>query len=524
MHFQDPLFSLIKSMSKSEKRHFKVYANRHIRGEQNQYIVLFDVLNNMKAYDKTLAMEAVAMEKRGTKEAKNFSAIKRYLMDVLLTSLSVYKRTQSIEGQLKEQISHIKILLERAIYKEADKLIQKAKKQAEKYQYLHHLDDLLRLEKKNVEHLYPFTTKKYEEKQQAVFNKIAQCQQEIQLLDEVEKLHIEFTAFVSQKGRNLNLIPQHILEPIKNGKITAYLQHKNLHISSVASDIVSLYYMLQHDFKAAFKHLHTVQQSYTTHRYLLQENYAQYLNFCNNYLMKTTYAGEFHALKNSLQFMASLSPQTPNDEEQHFHLYHYYLLAYFTNTADFDMAELNTVARAFAKKEKQIPSIAMPRFLAMFFMLSICYFLLGKYKEAVRWVNKLLNNKDRDVLKKGLIPIMAYRLLIFYESEDWDTIEHLLRQTKRAARKLNMYPKFCQIVFHFFEQQFNITSSKDKKQSCQELHDNLLSLYQQKEEVTAVNSFNITTWAQAQTEERTMAEMIRLGVEDYQDNMLVKKS
>ena len=38
------LFTLIKSLTKSEKRYFAIFSKRHILGSQNKYVLLFDAL------------------------------------------------------------------------------------------------------------------------------------------------------------------------------------------------------------------------------------------------------------------------------------------------------------------------------------------------------------------------------------------------------------------------------------------------------------------------------------------------
>ena len=42
---KDPLFRLIKSLSKPEKRHFRLYVNRTMGDQERKFIVLFDLLD-----------------------------------------------------------------------------------------------------------------------------------------------------------------------------------------------------------------------------------------------------------------------------------------------------------------------------------------------------------------------------------------------------------------------------------------------------------------------------------------------
>jgi hypothetical protein len=49
---KETLHELIKHMSKSEKRYFKVLSSRHTIGEENNYIVLFDFIENQIEYNE----------------------------------------------------------------------------------------------------------------------------------------------------------------------------------------------------------------------------------------------------------------------------------------------------------------------------------------------------------------------------------------------------------------------------------------------------------------------------------------
>ena len=37
------LFELVKSMTMSEKRYFKIYSSKHVIGQSNDYVLLFDL-------------------------------------------------------------------------------------------------------------------------------------------------------------------------------------------------------------------------------------------------------------------------------------------------------------------------------------------------------------------------------------------------------------------------------------------------------------------------------------------------
>lgn len=99
------LHQLIHSLSKPEKRYFK-YSSRHIIGEQNNYVKLFDAIDKQKVYDEAILL------KQFKKEIfiRQFSIAKSRLYDAILRSLDAYNSDSSIDSQLKNMLHYAKIL------------------------------------------------------------------------------------------------------------------------------------------------------------------------------------------------------------------------------------------------------------------------------------------------------------------------------------------------------------------------------------------------------------------------------
>ena len=75
----DHLHRLISSMTKSEKRHFKIYSNRHVKGNENNYVRLFDLVEKQKKYDEEKIKKAL----HGSTFVKRLDVVKRYLFDLI---------------------------------------------------------------------------------------------------------------------------------------------------------------------------------------------------------------------------------------------------------------------------------------------------------------------------------------------------------------------------------------------------------------------------------------------------------
>ncbi len=123
------LFDLIKSMTPTEKRYFNL---NHATNTDKVYgyVFLFSLIEKMKIYDEDKLKKQLEKEK---KETKNLGFRKNHLYKLLLESLSKLYRNSGSEEEVVTLIQQTKILLDKRLFSQAEKLIRKADKICEKY-------------------------------------------------------------------------------------------------------------------------------------------------------------------------------------------------------------------------------------------------------------------------------------------------------------------------------------------------------------------------------------------------------
>lgn len=118
----DRLFELINSMTMSEKRYFKLYANRNA-GEQKNYLALFDAFERQNEYDPEAIQNKLKKQAIST---RYFAADKNYLYSLILRSLSAFHYGKRPELEIKELLHEADILYERGLYSHCERLLKKA--------------------------------------------------------------------------------------------------------------------------------------------------------------------------------------------------------------------------------------------------------------------------------------------------------------------------------------------------------------------------------------------------------------
>ena len=84
----DHLFQLIKSLTASEKRYFKLFAAKQAEGRTTNYEKLFDAYNELP--DGTYNEEEFAKTLKAKKLGKYLSDEKKYLTELVMKAMRVY--------------------------------------------------------------------------------------------------------------------------------------------------------------------------------------------------------------------------------------------------------------------------------------------------------------------------------------------------------------------------------------------------------------------------------------------------
>jgi len=87
---------LIKSLSGSEKRYFKLYATGNRSDKSSKYLLLFDAIDLQETPDEE-ALKAIVYQGEEIKSRK-YSELKSYLYDLILTALQGYDEKTSMNA------------------------------------------------------------------------------------------------------------------------------------------------------------------------------------------------------------------------------------------------------------------------------------------------------------------------------------------------------------------------------------------------------------------------------------------
>lgn len=124
------LYQLIQSLTPSEKKFFTQWAGRHVIGQENQYVSLYEVLSQQPEYSE----EALRLHFAQTPVAEHLGVYKRQLYEKVCESLHHFHTAQNTREQIKRDLHVAAILTEKRLYAQADKLLRRCLRELENYE------------------------------------------------------------------------------------------------------------------------------------------------------------------------------------------------------------------------------------------------------------------------------------------------------------------------------------------------------------------------------------------------------
>lgn len=118
------LFKLIKSLSQTEKRYFRLFCT--LQKEDSAYLKLFETLDSLSVYDK----EKVRMLLKDEPFFSHIAVTKHHLQHLILKSLRNYHEKLSIDSEVNNLIFNAEILYNKELFELCHSHLEKAKKLA----------------------------------------------------------------------------------------------------------------------------------------------------------------------------------------------------------------------------------------------------------------------------------------------------------------------------------------------------------------------------------------------------------
>lgn len=403
MKKNEELFYLIKSLTKSEKRYFRLSSKG---GEDTEYLLLFDAIEAQKTYDETL----IKVQFSDKAFINQLTTIKNYLKQRVLQSLRNYHAKISIQAELISIIKNVEILYHKGLYTICNSELKRAEKKAINFQQNVLLFQIKDWKRKVYQALHP---------------------QDFETLKEI----------ITEQKQCLDSTTNYINLLLANtDPINASLSHKKTnHLQNKTLKALHLYrkHLASNNPKKAKQLIEKLIKEWEQQPELLKEYFTTYFSVYNNYLgylvFEKLYKEAFVRILFLKQKASEIKVNSASLIKEKLRLYNIELEIHRNLKDIHNTQEVIENIHGFIEENKNV--IPDNYWLSFRFQFANIYFQKRDFQKSLHWINDILNNQTKKDRKDLITYTYWLNLLTHYELGNGFSMRYLIDALKKHIKK-----------------------------------------------------------------------------------------
>lgn len=478
-------FTLIKNLDMSEKRYFKLFAERH--ATENKSIILFEIIDSISTENDAEIKQLLAER---NVSAAFLAADKNYLYNQILRSLQGFHHKKSLTIYQIEKLLQIELLYEKGLYDLCIYEAESTLKIAEKKEDFSLKIELLTWLRKAVGYSKGLMSA-YQINQMIKHNNDLMANQIAYTDLYYESLKIKFGGFkardIKQIAQFKKLFQNPLLKDVKNAKsLLAKLRYYLIYAN---------YYYVINDAKKEKEHLKITLQLMEHSEYYHVENPFDYIYVFNFYLnlLKNDNTTIFY--KELSRFKNFSDAVKISKEKSEMQIFHFSALVELNMKIERGLYKdcLEIIPAIEAKLKKFADRIEPAIQINLFYLFAYAYFKTSQHRKALLIANHIINNYQENDKEDIYNLSKVFLLILHYELNHSDLLEYLVPRTIKDLKKKGKLYQTEMLVLNVLQKTHSVTTY-NKARNFVKLREKLLDLKSTKFEATANTLFDFEDW------------------------------
>lgn len=501
---KENLFILIKSLSKSEKRQFKLYAGRVGANQQAKFLHLFNFLDQAKEYNEREILKKNFVTKQ------QLSNLKAHLYRQILVSLRMNPSIQNKRMQIREQLDFATVLYQKGLYKQSLKILEKAKGFAVQMEEKYAAFEIVELEKV-IESQY--ITRSMSNRTEQLILDATQLAQVNEYCSQLSNLSLQLyerliKAGYAKSDEEFREITKFFFERLPNITYEELGFREKMWFCKAHV----WYSLLTQDFLSSFKYATRWVGLFDQYPEMVDSHPVFYLK-ANNFLLEALvlikHPKRFKLVMEKMlhQIASSGFPKNDNLKALAF-LYSY------NNQLNLQFLEgefkrgLSLVPEIMAQIHTHSNQIDPHHIMLLYYKISCLYFGAEQYDKSIAFLDKIVQNKALKMREDLLCFTRVLYLVAHYEAGyDYHLDKHI-RDTYKFLLKMNDLHEVQRSMITFIRNLGNIYPH-ELKNSFKALHEELSPYESDPYERRAFLYLDILSWLESKIEGKPISEIIQ---------------
>lgn len=504
----DGLVRLIQSLTKAEKRSFKLYANRNSSSsEELKFLKLFDFIEKNEDYTDENALKKLKDIKK-----VQLSNIKAHLYKQVLTSLRLQHAFHVPIMEIRELLDHALILYNKGFYHQALKVLEKAKINAQKIEAPHLQLEIVEFEKM-IEHQY--STKDLPARVELLTAESVELKQLLAKTIRFSNLSLQLYSLYVRVGFVRNEKDFKFVQTFFNSQLPEFNISKLNRIERMhLYNAYVWYYYITQDFLKCYKYTRLwvdLFEQFPALQAQFKEMYVRGYYNLHNALFNLR---SFDRLKATMEKMERL--ELGERDNDHIVLLHQlYVLTGKINQFYLEgrFAEgLQLVPEIIQFIENNTERLEKHRMMVLHYKIACLYFGSGDNRNTIKYLTKIIQTKDVSLREDIQCFARILNLIAHFELGNDEGLEYQIKSVYRFLSQMGDLHGVQKEILQFLRQ-LPFTDEKSLLRGFKILHTKLVKLSQQVYEQRPFLYLDIISWLECKIEQKTVQEVIRTKFE-----------
>ena len=499
------MFRLIKSLSKSEKRAYKLFADRMGGKEEKKIIRIFNRIDKQKVYNEK---KILAKEKNLNRlQMPNLKAhLYTQIMKCLATSSS-----RSAELKVTSLLDYSRILYNKCLYDECLRMLEKAKRSAIENDTKVLLLEILELEKLA---LRQTVHEGNEIRVKSIISETERTTEGIQNINIFSNLSLKLNSWYQRTGFIRNSSDYEKVKHFFESSLPKYEEKKlSFHEKLYLYYSYTGYYYFIQDFKSGYQYAKKWVALFDSQPEMIYRKPELYLRALNNLLASQNKLNLYEEFYETHKKLIALKRDSKFSNTENINLNLFKTIYLHEINRHYMLGEFTSGTRIVRGLENElnnfIPRLDRHTILIFYYKIACLYFGASNFRMAVKWLNKIINEKEIALREDIHSFARILRLISYFEIGDEELVEYSIKSTYRYLRKKGTLERYSNLIIHFLKNSKHYDTQKKLTAAFSDLKKEMEKLQTSRYEKRAFLYFDIISWLESRIESRKVEEVIK---------------
>lgn len=501
----DDLIQLIKSLTRAEKRHFRLFVRRNQASENILFLQLFDFLDKHKEYDEQLILKKIPAIKK-----RQLSNLKGHLYKQLLTSLRLLNKNYVVEIQLRELIDYARVLYNKGLYRQSLEVLEKARQRAFTGNYYALAMELIEFEKL-IEGQY--ITRSIEGRAEELTRQSMEVSKILYDNNRFSNLALQMYALNLKVGYVRNEKEYFFVKEFFQSKLPGVkIEELSFWGKIYYCQAFCWYYHTVQDFPMNYRYSQKWIDVFEEEPHMKQPNLPLYIKGLHNLLGSLYNSMQYRKFIEVLEKYNRLPDEMDFGQDNNieglfktFYFIHNIQKHFQEGTFDKGLELMPDLQNFIESGEYNLDN---HRILVFYYLMACMYFSSGDNDNAIHYLNLIINQKNPDYREDIQCFARILNLIAHFELGNMRLVEYQVKSVYRFLSKLEDLHEVQREIFRFLRKTPRIQKSETRKEFIR-LKAQLVKLETDPYERRPFLYLDIISWLESKIENRPVKDVIK---------------